>query len=116
MLENVLKWRTDSDTNLNVVCRHHWSRDAFRQQSGWCRYLSSTLTHFLTFNLSRFSFYINIFRQCVISLKKNCTKGKKKVGLCIWLMQVQDIKGIESKNHDSKRVVALMKIKQLHTL
>ena len=24
--ENVLKWRTDSNTNLTVVCRHHWSR------------------------------------------------------------------------------------------
>ena len=24
--ENVLKWSTDSDTNLTVVCRHRWSR------------------------------------------------------------------------------------------
>ena len=30
-----------------------------RQQSGWCHYLYSILTHFLVFNLSRFSFYIN---------------------------------------------------------
>ena len=26
MLENVLKWSTDSDANLTVVCRHRWSR------------------------------------------------------------------------------------------
>ena len=26
ILENVLKWSTDSDTNLTVVCRHRWSR------------------------------------------------------------------------------------------
>ena len=26
ILENVLKWRTDSDTNLTVVCRHRRSR------------------------------------------------------------------------------------------
>ena len=26
MIENVLKWSTDSDTNLTVVCRHRWSR------------------------------------------------------------------------------------------
>ena len=25
-LLNVFKWRTDSDTNLTVVCRHRWSR------------------------------------------------------------------------------------------
>ena len=25
MLENVLKWSTDSDTTLTVVCRHCWS-------------------------------------------------------------------------------------------
>ena len=25
-LVNVLKWSTDSDTNLTVVCRHRWSR------------------------------------------------------------------------------------------
>ena len=36
------------------------SSDVYRQQSGWCRYLYSILTHFLAFNLSRFSFYINI--------------------------------------------------------
>ena len=23
---NVLKWRTDSGTNLTIVCRHRWSR------------------------------------------------------------------------------------------
>ena len=55
-LENVLKWSTDSDTNLTVVCRNC---DVYRQQSGWCRYLYSILTHFLAFNISRFSFYIN---------------------------------------------------------
>ena len=26
MLENMLKWRTDNDTNLTIVCRHRWSR------------------------------------------------------------------------------------------
>ena len=26
LLENVLKWSTDSDTNLTIVCRHRWSR------------------------------------------------------------------------------------------
>jgi hypothetical protein len=26
LLENMLKWRTDSDTNLTNVCRHRWSR------------------------------------------------------------------------------------------
>ena len=26
LLENMLKWRTDSDTNLTIVCRHRWSR------------------------------------------------------------------------------------------
>ena len=26
MLENMLKWRTDSDINLTIVCRHRWSR------------------------------------------------------------------------------------------
>ena len=26
MLENMLKWMTDSDTNLTIVCKHHWSR------------------------------------------------------------------------------------------
>jgi len=26
MQENVLKWSTDSDTNLTVVCKHRWSR------------------------------------------------------------------------------------------
>ena len=26
MLENMLKWMTDSDTNLTIVCRHRWSR------------------------------------------------------------------------------------------
>ena len=26
ILENVLKWSTDSDTNLTVVCRHRWGR------------------------------------------------------------------------------------------
>ena len=36
------------------------SSDVYRQQSGWCCYLASILTHFLTLNLSRFSFYINI--------------------------------------------------------
>ena len=25
-LENVLRWSTNSDTNLTVVCRHRWSR------------------------------------------------------------------------------------------
>jgi len=40
MLENMLKWSTDSDTNLT---------DVYRQQSGWCRYLNSILTHFLLF-------------------------------------------------------------------
>jgi hypothetical protein len=69
LIENVLKLSTDSDTNLTVgmklleqidederIC----SSDVYRQQSGWCRYLYSTLIHFLAFNLSRFSFYINI--------------------------------------------------------
>ena len=26
MLENMLKWMTDSDTNLTIVWRHRWSR------------------------------------------------------------------------------------------
>jgi hypothetical protein len=26
MLENMLKWMTDSETNLTIVCRHRWSR------------------------------------------------------------------------------------------
>ena len=26
MLENMLKWMTDSDTNLLIVWRHRWSR------------------------------------------------------------------------------------------
>ena len=26
MLENMLKWMTDSDINLTIVCRHRWSR------------------------------------------------------------------------------------------
>jgi hypothetical protein len=26
MLENMLKWMTDSDTNPTIVCRHRWSR------------------------------------------------------------------------------------------
>ena len=30
MLENVLKWSTDSDTNLTVVCRHRWGDDERR--------------------------------------------------------------------------------------
>ena len=37
------------------------SSNVYRQQSGWCRNLYSILTHFLAFNLSRFSFYINIY-------------------------------------------------------
>ena len=68
MLENVLKWMTDSDTNLTVVCIHRlsarWKLLVFiyvhlrlsapamytKQQSGWCRYLSSILTHYYYHN------------------------------------------------------------------
>ena len=71
MVENLLKWRTDSWwrpqcglktssiylRSSSFIC----SSDVYRQQSGWCRYLSSILTHFLACNLSRFSFYINEF-------------------------------------------------------
>ena len=53
------------------------SSDVDRQKSGWCRYLSSILTHFLRFNLSRFSFYINIIREKSILQKKmsSCKKS-----------------------------------------
>ena len=26
VFESVLKWSTDSDTNLTIVCRHRWSK------------------------------------------------------------------------------------------
>jgi len=37
MLENVLKWSTDSNTNLTVVCRHRWSRSSADEDhsAGW---------------------------------------------------------------------------------
>ena len=55
-----LKWMKASNIYLHSsssIC----SSDVYRQQSGWCHYLYSILTHFLAFNLSRFSFYISIW-------------------------------------------------------
>ena len=42
MLENVLKWSTDSDTNLTVVCRHRWRTTV--------RLVSLSVLHFNTFS------------------------------------------------------------------
>ena len=110
----MLKWSTDSDINLTVVCRHRWrlfhfswwrpqcrlkasniylcssssicSSDVYGQQSVWCRYLYSILTHFLAFNLSRFSFYINNVSYMIpkfVSVSFWCFSLPKLCSFCI---------------------------------
>jgi hypothetical protein len=51
----------ESLSDLTRKCVKMEYSDVYRQKSGWCRYLYSILTHFLSFNRSWFSFYNNIF-------------------------------------------------------
>ena len=65
MIKNILTRRKESDTYLTLVYRHRWSRQITKKVDTFPELSASTVAfissrYFLSFHLSRFSFYINI--------------------------------------------------------
>ena len=89
MLENMLKWMTDSDTNLTIVCRYHWSRkmtmkvDKYLKLSAQSfKYLSTFIVIFL---LQRYlQTIVRLVSLSVIHFNIFSNRSKKLALLCVF--------------------------------
>ena len=67
----MLKWMTDSDTNLTIVCRHRWSRKMMMKVDKYLKLSARTALPLMKTAVQAESFkYLSTF--IVISLLQRC--------------------------------------------
>ena len=72
LIDHFSWWRPQCGLKASNIYLHSsssiCSSDVYRQQSGWCRYLYSILTHFLALTFPGFPFILTSFKEDILMI------------------------------------------------